>query len=172
MAFFRLRNCTFRNSRISGPVWGQGVVSHVINGRVLYRAGAETTTTPNFRERLRLSPGTILKNSQPWIPKPQFWYSPLRFGSQHQIPKHLCFLVFWGVYTADFGFSAWGRILPVVPVTEIRVSAPAPYIKTLPSLDLRFRAPARPENTQKLLKINLNGHPPRFLDKRNQKYKF
>ena len=29
------------------------------------------------------------------LPKPQFWYPPLRFGSQHQRPKHLFFLVFW-----------------------------------------------------------------------------
>ena len=37
------------------------------------------------------------------VPKPQFWCPPLRFGSQHRIPKHLFFLVFW-VSTADFGF--------------------------------------------------------------------
>ena len=54
------------------------------------------------------------------------------FGSQHRIPKHLFFLVFW-VSTADFGFSAGRRrrnfsdIFLEVPVTRIRVSAPAPY---------------------------------------------
>ena len=60
----------------------------------------------------------------------QFWYPLLSFGSQHRIPKHLFFLVFW-VYTADFGFVCSGIKLfgyfPEVPVTKIRVSAPAPY---------------------------------------------
>ena len=47
-----------------------------------YRAGAETA--PNFRE-----PSEFLSErfSQRWIPKLQFWYPPLRFGSQHRTPK-------------------------------------------------------------------------------------
>ena len=38
--------------------------------------------------------------SQRWIPKLQFWYPPLRFRSQVQIPEPL-FLVVLLVYTAD-----------------------------------------------------------------------
>ena len=78
----------------------------VVKGRVFIRAGAETPL--NFREKFRVSPRNIWKISQQWIPKPQFWYPPLRFGSQHRIPKHLFFLVF-RVSTADFGFSAGRR---------------------------------------------------------------
>ena len=73
----------------------------------LYRAGAETTLS--FRETFRVSFRTILKNSHRWIPKPQFWYPPLRFGSQQWIPKTPIFFVFWA-YTADIGFfSAWAQ---------------------------------------------------------------
>ena len=94
----------------------------------LYRAGAETPL--NFREKFRVFPERFWRISQGRIPKPQFWYPPLRFGSQHRIPKHLFFLVFW-VSTADFGFPPGDenfRILfPEVPVVKIRVSAPAPY---------------------------------------------
>ena len=64
--------------------------------------------------------------SQLWIPKPQFWYPPLRFGPQSQVPKPLIFLVFW-VYTVAFGLSAREQIFPKVPVIKIRVSAPALY---------------------------------------------
>ena len=78
-----------------------GPLSRLLMAGFLYRDGAETT--PNVREKFRVSLRTILKNSQRWIPKPQFWYPPLRFGSQHRIPEHLFFLGF-RVYTADFGF--------------------------------------------------------------------
>ena len=49
------------------------------------------------------------RSSQRWIPKPQFWYPPLRLGSQHRIPKPL-FLVFFWVCTAVLGFVAQGQI--------------------------------------------------------------
>ena len=58
-----------------------------------------------FEKNSEFFPERFWKFSQGWIPKPQFWYPPLRFGSQHRIPKHLFFLIFW-VSTADFGFSA------------------------------------------------------------------
>ena len=74
---------------------------NILMAGFLYRAGAETPL--NFREKFEFFPERFWKISQGWIPKPQFWYPPLRFGSQHRIPKHLFFLVFW-VSTADFGF--------------------------------------------------------------------
>ena len=73
--------------------------------------------------------------SQQWIPKPQFWYPPLRFASQLRIPKPLFFLVFW-VYTAGFGFSARAQISPKVPVTKVRLSGPAPYNNPTVRMDL------------------------------------
>ena len=69
----------------------------------LYRAGDETPA---------LSGG---------YPNWQFWYPLLRFGSQHRIPKHLFFLVFW-VYREKKTFGYF----PEVPVTKTRASAPAP----------------------------------------------
>ena len=47
-----------------------------------------------------ICPKRFWKISQGWIPKPQFWYPPLRFGPQHRIPKHLFSLAFW-VCTAE-----------------------------------------------------------------------
>ena len=41
--------------------------------------------------------------SQRWIPKPQFWYPPLRFGSQQRIPEPLFFLGFLDIQS--FGCS-------------------------------------------------------------------
>ena len=52
--------------------------SPVITAGFLYRAGAENPL--NFREKFRVCPRTILENFSGWIPKPQFWYPPLRFG--------------------------------------------------------------------------------------------
>ena len=79
----------------------------------------------------RVFPRTILKFSRWWIPKLQFWYPPLRFGSQHPDAQTPICLGFSWVCTADFGFSA-GRqqtfaYFPEVPVAKMRVSAPAPY---------------------------------------------
>ena len=99
----------------------------ILTAGFLYRAGAETSLKPS--RKILSFPRTILETSQGWIPKPQFWYPPLRFGSQHRVPKHLFFLLFW-VSAADFCFSAGRRnfgYFPEVPVTKIRVSAPAPY---------------------------------------------
>ena len=63
---------------------------HLVTAGFLYRACAETAL--NFREKFRVfSQNDFGKISQGWIPKPQFWYPPLRFGSQHRIPKHLFF---------------------------------------------------------------------------------
>ena len=57
-----------------------------------------------FEKNSTFLPERFWKFSQGWIPKPQFWYPPLGLGSQHRIPKHLFFLVFW-VYTADIFFG-------------------------------------------------------------------
>ena len=54
------------------------------------------------------------------------WFSNLKCNDFEKNGKHLFCLAFW-VFTADFGFSAWGQIFPEVPVTKVRVSAPAPY---------------------------------------------
>ena len=73
--------------------------------------------------------------SKRWIPKPQFWYPPLRFGSQPRIPKHLFFLVFW-VSTADFGFSAGRRKFSDVFLRCLSRKSGSQHqlrIKTLPS---------------------------------------
>ena len=64
----------------SGKVSDNGITDGFV-----YRAGAQTPL--NFREKFRVSPRTILKNVSDT--QPQFWYPPLRFGSQHRIPKHL-----------------------------------------------------------------------------------
>ena len=77
-----------------------------VTAAFLYGADAETPL--NFREEFRSFSRKNLENFSGWILKPQFWYPPLRFGSQHRIPKHLFFLVFW-VFTADFDFSAGRR---------------------------------------------------------------
>ena len=98
------------------------------NGRAFYTVGSQTT--PNFRERFRVSPRTILNISQSWIPKPHFWYPLLRLGSQPLMPKHLCFLASWR-YTDDFGFSAC--IFPAVPVTKL--GSQHQCIKTLSSFE-------------------------------------
>ena len=68
-----------------------------------YRDGAETPPPPNFE---KVSEFFSERFSQRWMPKPQFWYPPLRFGSQHLIPKPLFSMVFW-VYTVVLRFSAW-----------------------------------------------------------------
>ena len=63
----------------------------------LYRAGAETPL--NFREKCSsFSQNDCEQFTQRWIPKPQFWYPPLMFGSQHRIPKHLFFLGFLRIH--------------------------------------------------------------------------
>ena len=109
--------------RISAVCWSSS------NGRVFIQSWRWdppklSRKIPSFSQKY------FAKISQRWIPKPQFWYPPLRFGSQHRIPKHLFFLVF-RVSTADFGFSAGRRkfsgFFPEVPVTKIRVSTPGPY---------------------------------------------
>ena len=93
-------------------------------------ASARVVVKNQSPKKSEFFPERFWKISQGWIPKPQFWYPLLRFGSQHRIPKRQFFLVFW-VSTADFGFSARRRkfsdFFPEVPVTKIRVSAPAPY---------------------------------------------
>ena len=69
------------------------------------------------------------------IPKPQFWYPPLRFGSQLRMRKHLFFLVFW-VYTVDFSFSVSRQKCVVVFLRclsrKLRSQHQLP-VKTLPS---------------------------------------
>ena len=73
---------------------------------------------PGFHAELVLRPAQTFKkiseylserSSQQWKAKPQFWYPPPRFGSQHLIPKPLFVLIIWA-YTAVFGFSARGQI--------------------------------------------------------------
>ena len=57
-----------------------------INGRVLIQSWPPQTFE-------KISEFLSERFSQPWIPKPQFRYPPLRFGSQHRIPKpHSFFL--------------------------------------------------------------------------------
>ena len=74
----------------------------------LHRAGAQTTQT--FQKISEFLPERF---SRRWIPKPQFWYPPPRFGFQHRIPEPLFFFVFL-VHTADFGSSARGQIFFLV----------------------------------------------------------
>ena len=74
------------------------------------------------RKSPSFSQNNIENFSQRWIPKPQFWYPLLRFGSQHRIRKHL--LSWFSGYaqlslaflqeTRNFGY------FPEVPVTKIR----------------------------------------------------
>ena len=120
---------------------GAGVIESVqeITAGFLSRAGAETPL--NFREKFRVFPRTILEIPQGWIPKPQFWYPPLRFGSQHRIPKRLFFLVFW-VSTADFGFSAGRRKFSDFFLRCLSRKSGSQHqlrIKTLPSRKFRLR---------------------------------
>ena len=99
----------------------------------LYRAGAEIP--PNFRDNSEFLPERFWNISQRWIPKPQFWYPPLRFRSQHWMLNTLFVLAFW-VYTADFGFSArgqklsWGACHKLGSQRQLRM-------KTLPSKNYR-----------------------------------
>ena len=78
-----------------------------------YRAGAQTPTSTFEKFSRFLSE----RFSSLWIPKPQFWCPPLRFGSQHRIPKPMFFLVFW-VLTAVSGFFARGQIFPKALVLQ------------------------------------------------------
>ena len=102
------------------------------NGRgmagFLYRAGAETPL--NFREKFRVSPRTILENfsavdtqtavlvstAEVWISAPDT-QTPIFLG----FPGIHSWLWFFCRETKIFGY------FPEVPVTKIRVSAPAPY---------------------------------------------
>ena len=88
-----------------------------------------------FEKNSEFFPERFWKISQGWIPKPQFWYPPLRFGSQHRIPKRLFFLVFW-VSTADFGFSAGRRNFQIFFLRCLSRKSGSQHqlrIKTLPS---------------------------------------
>ena len=82
----------------------------------MYRASWRSGHPKTTRKFLSFSPNNLL----------QFWYPPLRFGSQPWIPKPLFFLVFL-LYTADLGFLFRGNTK--APVIEIKVSAPAPCKK-------------------------------------------
>ena len=60
------------------------------------------------------------------MPKPQFWYPLLRLGSQHRMPKRL--FVFGSGRAPLTLLSLLGdTCVPEVPVTIMRVSAPAPF---------------------------------------------
>ena len=103
--------------------WDQGLTAGL-----LYRAGAETPL--NFREKFRVFPRMILENfsavdtqTAVLVSTAEVWISAL----DTQTP---IFLGFLGIHswlwffcreTKSFGY------FPEVPVTKIRVSAPAPY---------------------------------------------
>ena len=66
-------------------------------------------TEEDFCGRYGFSEFLSERSSQWWIPKPQFWYPPLRFGSQLRIPKPL-FLGFLGIHRW-FGFLLGDKLL-------------------------------------------------------------
>ena len=65
--------------------------------------------------------------SQGWIPKPQFWYPPLRFGSRQRIHKPPFLMVFWVHMPLVLVLLLGGPLFPKAPVPKSRVSAPALY---------------------------------------------
>ena len=71
----------------------------MVTAGFLYRAGAEVTQTLEKVSKF------LSDFSQQWMPKPQFWYPPLSFGSQHRI-RNPRFLPVFFLYTAGFLFSA------------------------------------------------------------------
>ena len=122
-AYYLCANANSPSFLQNSPSLPQNSVSCLLRNSTL-----ETVFRP-FPKNSECFPERFWKISQRWIPKPQFWYPPLRLGSQHRIPKHLFFLVFW-VSTADFGFLPGDekfRIVSWGACHEIRVSAPAPY---------------------------------------------
>ena len=123
--------CCARNPRNKNMfVWVPAFLSGYLAGRIGDRGDRGIVCVPNVYVPL-LAPKTFEKLfdflserfSRRWIPKSQsqFWYPPLRFGSQHRIPKPLFLQVVW-LYAAVFGFLLGAFFVPKAPVTKIRVS--------------------------------------------------
>ena len=109
-----------------------------ITAGFLYRAGSETPL--NFREKFRVSPRTILikfsavdTQTAVLVSTAEVWIS----APDAQTPTSLCFLGYTQLTLVFLSGEKNFGYFPEMPVTKMRVSAPAPYKKPTVTVSLR-----------------------------------